>query len=330
MLSWHGCDSSSVQKISCGGNHTLLLLQDGSLYGCGDNSQYQLGSAEESWVGWHAIEGSYLDVTCGWEFTAMINHNGDLLTRGRGLKGELGRRNTRLAEVPIKVMDVRIGSKLFSSFQNCVVVEPTACGGCRVLGWGSNTKCQLQQPKCRIIDHPVVLYQSESILVDYAAMGKDFIVLVDKQRHMVHASGLLPSGFCLQDWGGKPVHVCCMWSSLHVWPGRGESAIFSYGNGNHGQLFRVPQNHLEVEDFATGSEHGILVAAGGDGGVLCWGWGEHGNCGQTGESATLSVPGVGNITKTLNTVFTRRDIESTGTRATPKVYGGCASTWIVT
>lgn len=161
-------------------------------------------------------------------------------------------------------------------------------------------------------------------------MGKDFIVLVDTQGHMVHASGLLPGGFCLQEWDGKPVRVCCMWSSLHVWPGPGEPAIFSYGNGNHGQLFRVPQKHLEIEDFATGSEHGIVLAAGSNGGVLCWGWGEHGNCGRIGESATPSNPGIANTTDTLNSVFTRRDFEAIGARTTPKVYGGCASTWIVT
>lgn len=316
-LSWRG---PPIEKISCGGNHTALLLQDKSLYGCGDNSCHQLGSREEeTWTGWRAFEDKFLDVTCGWEFTAMINLKNELLTRGRGLKGELGTPNTKQAQEPVKVMNVRPGSKLFSSFQNCVVVEPTGSGS-RVLGWGSNTKCQLRTPKCRILDHPVVLYQSENCIVDYVAMGKDFMVLVDIEGFIVHTCGLLPPGFSQHEWEGKSVHVSCMWSSLHIWPGPGATTIFSYGNGKHGQLFTAPHRHA-IETYATGSEHGIVATT--TGGVLCWGWGEHGNCGRVNGSGCIND--YSNVISPLNCVFTTSEPAS----VTLKVYGGCASTWII-
>lgn len=313
-LSWQG--SRYVKKVNCGGNHSVLLLDDGRLYGCGDNSQSQLGSNNtgEHWVGWQVMEENYRDVTCGWEFTAVINTRNQLLVRGRGLKGELGIGEAKRSMHFARIMDVQKGSKLFSSFQNCVVVEPYGEGS-RVLGWGSNTKCQVKEPKCRIVDRPHVIYATSTALIDYVAMGKDFIVVVDTYGHILHVQGSIPQEFYLEDWRGKPVQISCMWSSLHVLYNQ---SIYSYGNGNHGQLY---ENSclLEIDFFNTGSEHGILISK--DSKVFCWGWGEHGNCGRT--SGNGSINDYSNVISPLNEIF------EADSYARLKIYGGYASTWIV-
>lgn len=36
-------NSSRVKQVSCGVNHTLFLLNDGSVYSCGNNDHEQLG-----------------------------------------------------------------------------------------------------------------------------------------------------------------------------------------------------------------------------------------------------------------------------------------------
>ncbi|CAR27732.1 hypothetical protein ZYGR_0N02180 [Zygosaccharomyces rouxii] len=211
-------------------------------------------------------------------------------------------------------MEVEKGSKLFSSFQNCVVVEP--CGkGSRVLGWGSNTKCQIKEPKCRIVDRPYVIYANEEVLIDYVAMGKDFMLIIDIHGYIVHAIGSLPREFRLQEWQGKSVQVSCMWSSLHIHYNR---SIHSYGNGNHGQLYAVPYP-LEIDSFTTGSEHGILIHNKNQ--VFCWGWGEHGNCGRTNGQG--SINDYSNVVSPLNKVF------NVNSNATLRIYGGYASTWII-
>jgi protein ATS1 len=65
----------------------------------------------------------------------------------------------------------------------------------------------------------------------------------------------------------------CGWSTIYYLANAGLAA---YGRNNHGQ---VPGEHLPpLKLFAAGSEHCIAVAD--DGRVLCWGWGEHGNCGR--------------------------------------------------
>ncbi|GAV53725.1 hypothetical protein ZYGR_0AK02270 [Zygosaccharomyces rouxii] len=211
-------------------------------------------------------------------------------------------------------MNVEKGSKLFSSFQNCVVVEPYGKGS-RVLGWGSNTKCQIREPKCRIVDRPHVVYVNEDVMIDYVAMGKDFILMVDVHGCIVHAQGFLPRDFCIQEWQGRPVRVSCMWSSLHI---QYNGTIHSYGNGNHGQLYTAP-NPLEIDSFTTGSEHGILIHNKSQ--IFCWGWGEHGNCGRTDGQG--SINDYSNVVSPLNKIFT------TDPNTKLRIYGGYASTWIV-
>lgn len=307
-----------MKKISCGGNHSLLLLEDGRLYGCGDNSQCQLrwkGEIQEDHlVEWQPIEGTYEDVTCGWEFTVAIDSNNQLLARGCGLKGELGIGEIKKSSHYTKIMDVAKGSKLFSSFQNCVLVEPYGKGS-RVLGWGSNTKCQIREPKCRIVDRPTVIYENEHSLIARVAMGKDFMLMVDVQGHIVHAQGALPRDFHVQEWLGKSVQISCMWSSLHILY---NGTIHSFGNGNHGQLYTASYP-FKIDSFTTGSEHGILTHNKDQ--VFCWGWGEHGNCGRkTGQGP---INDYSNVVSPLNKIFTANP------NIRLRVHGGYASTWII-
>lgn len=315
-LSWESSDR--LKKLSCGGNHTMLLLEDGRLYGCGGNNQSQLSfrnkEEEDYWVEWQLLEGIFEDVTCGWDFTVVIDASNQLLARGSGLKGELGIGETKKSSHFTKIMDLAKGSKLFSSFQNCVVVEPYGKGS-RVLGWGSNTKCQIRIPKCRMIDRPYVIYANENTLIDYVAMGKDFMLMVDVHSRIVHAQGFLPQEFHIQEWLDKPVQISCMWSSLHICY---NGTIHSYGNNSHGQLYTA-EYPLEIDSLTTGSEHGILIHNKNQ--VFCWGWGEHGNCGRiNGQGLTNDYS---NVVSPLNKIFT------VDPDTTLRIYGGYASTWIV-
>ncbi|QLQ81675.1 hypothetical protein HG537_0F04360 [Torulaspora globosa] len=307
-----------VKKIACGGNHTVMLLNDGSVYGCGDNSNGQLGQKVE-FSGWRRLEQELRDVACGWEFTVGINGDNEVVTCGFGGRGELGVIGLKRAGSFVKVMKVCSGSKVFASVQNCVVVEPLG-GGSRVYGWGSNTKCQLKQPKSRFLEVPVVIFESDSVMVEYAALGKDFTVLVDVLGRIVHTCGNLPSGFNIGQWEGQSgLQVHCMWSSVHILTPR--NGIYSYGNGRHGQLFNRAEWCLDgVKQVAVGSEHGVILSNSNT--VACWGWGEHGNCGRLTDDGTINND-YSNVISPLN----RLPIPNGATIT--KVFAGCATTWLV-
>lgn len=309
-----------VSRIACGGNHTVLLLDDGTALACGDSKQGQLGGLEQ-WEGWKVLLRGVRDVTCGWEFTVVINEQNELLSRGTGPKGELGLGSMRRAEEFTKIMDVNRESRVFASLQNCTVVVPTREGGSKVYGWGSNTKCQLLEPKSRIVDRPVLIYESTETIIEYPALGRDFIVLVDTHGRIVYASGSLPFGFSLQDWSSySDLQVQCMWTSIHIWSSK--QGIYSYGNGNHGQLFRREEwcPASEISQVAAGSEHGVLLKYNNQ--VACWGWGEHGNCGRLYKDNHSILNDYSNVISPLCDVFQARE--------PCDLFAGCATTWIVT
>ncbi|EJT43651.1 ATS1-like protein [Saccharomyces kudriavzevii IFO 1802] len=305
QLSLPGGDGT-VKKIACGGNHSVILMNNGTLVGCGDNRRGELygGRTVQQVRGWTPIEvpASVVDVACGWDTTVIVDADGHVWQQGGGCYGFEQR------QLPLLPNNERIA--VYGCFENFVVVHVP-----RVYGWGSNTKCQLQRPKCRSIAEPTLVCDIGPMAVDYVAMGKDFMAVVDKSGRIAHASGRLPAGFHLEQQDAPHGLVAkCMWTSIHVWD-RDHNAVKSFGRGTHSQLF--PQESLDVRiaDFATGSEHGILITASQEEKphyylIYCWGWGEHGNCGpQKGSQPGLQL--VGRYS------------------SKPRVFGGCATTWIV-
>ncbi|QHS71421.1 Ats1p [Saccharomyces paradoxus] len=301
-----GGDGTVVRKIACGGNHSVVLLNNGSLVGCGDNRRGELNNAQalQQVRGWRPVEipAPVVDVACGWDTTVTVDAAGHVWQRGGGCY-EFTQRH-----VPLHSNEERIA--VYGCFQNFVVVQ-----GTRVYGWGSNTKCQLQGQKCRSVTEPMLVYDTGSVPVDYVAMGKDFMIIVDEGGRIVHASGRLPTGFELEQQQERHgLVVTCMWTSIHLWDRR-LNTVESFGRGTHSQLFPQEGLHFPIVDITTGSEHGILVTTSQEGEshyykVYCWGWGEHGNCGpQKGSQRGLQLVG-----------------QYSGK---PRVFGGCATTWIV-
>lgn len=323
QLSFEDDKGRDVAKIACGGNHTVLLLRDGSAFGCGDNSQGQLGAAGKysDYQSWTRLEQDARDVACGWAFTVIINQDNEVLSRGVGEKGELGIGILKRVDRFTKIMRVNAGSKVFASFQNCSLIEPKSSGGSRVYGWGSNTKCQLTEPKSRVVASPIVAYESDSVVVSHAAMGKDFMVLVDVHGQIVHTSGNLPLDFVVDRWKScLGLQVLCMWTSVHVISP--QDGIHSYGNGRHGQLYNRSEwpDAVDVKQFALGSEHGVVLSKHNT--VACWGWGEHGNCGRLTKNGGI-INDYSNVVSPLNKLPLPDGLTFT------KVFGGCATTWMV-
>lgn len=286
-----------VIKIRCGGNHTLVLLANGNVFSCGDNESGQCGFPfdEESIHVFKKVNHycSWKDITCGWEFSVLINENDEIYVCGLGLKGELGlgktTLKTELTKLPISIPVTEIKSSL-----NHIIIKSDK----EFYGWGNSRKGQLIESKSIIWEPKKLSFDGD--IIDYD-LTKDTTVLQTPTKLI----SLGKSDFNID----SPVDSFkLMWSSIHYMI-NGE--LKSQGNNSHGQIYTHGFNDT-ITKFTVGSEHGIVDI---NNDIYCWGWGEHGNCGHS------SSPNHNQITfDKLNQIYKG---------PTFLLQGGCASTWLV-
>ena len=85
-----------IKQISCGFEHTAILLNNGQVYTCGDNQYGQLGRIQNSGSNpiFEQIDpnvGKVKQISCGQYHTAILLNNGQVYTCGRNNYGQLGR-----------------------------------------------------------------------------------------------------------------------------------------------------------------------------------------------------------------------------------------------
>jgi len=97
-----------VKQIACGASHTALLLNNGQVYTCGNNTYGQLGNGTNSNV-FKIINpnvGKVIQISCGNAHTALLLNNGQVYTCGINIKGQLGRiTNSNVFNPEFKMID---------------------------------------------------------------------------------------------------------------------------------------------------------------------------------------------------------------------------------
>ncbi|MEE6507957.1 hypothetical protein FKM82_017786 [Ascaphus truei] len=84
---------AGVQKVVCGGKHSLFLLEDGTVFSCGHNHSGQLGrkSTSCSIVQIYALEAqTIVDVSSGENHSMAVCSQGNAFGWGAGSEGQLG------------------------------------------------------------------------------------------------------------------------------------------------------------------------------------------------------------------------------------------------
>lgn len=315
---------SRINTIAAGGNHTLVLYHDGTLFASGNNSDgrcnlnYAAIKLDESpqlqsFISPNGFEqdeypGSYQFCTATWEASICLDINGHIVTCGTGNRGELGlgegvskaRRPRAISGFPPP--GTRMGW-LAASVSHVVAVLTNG----DVYGWGSGRKGQLGQP----FESVWLPRKIEGIgfHARRAVCGRDFTYIVGDPtsgEHMVIGSDkwdvVARAPETLPPWK----EVGASWGSIFVLLQTGE--ILSWGRNDHGQL--GPKNLPSVEQIAIGSEHAVALTSAGE--VVAWGWGEHGNCGLPTEDG--DVKDRWNVLAVSGTVY--------------KLGAGCATSFI--
>jgi alpha-tubulin suppressor-like RCC1 family protein len=83
----------NVLKVACGANHTLILLNNGDLYVCGQNNVFQLGRSTTDTNNVTTpirIRGNIRDIVCGQNHSFAIDNDDQLWAWGLNADGQLG------------------------------------------------------------------------------------------------------------------------------------------------------------------------------------------------------------------------------------------------
>jgi RCC1 and BTB domain-containing protein len=247
-----------VVQVACGQEHCIVLTDEGSVYGMGRNSHYQLGNTKNTSQQPHLILA--LDpmkikfIACGANHTMVINEEGKLYGFGQNNNGQIGYRDLTSQHVPRLVQSLReipVDFVACGAVHTMVIAQGSlyAFGGdnCGQLGLGEQNCCQ------DVPDATLVTALTHQHIVKVACGGYFTLVLTE------------------------------------------EGQVYSFGQNNHGQLglgntqnvaSPTPITELEdIIDLAAGACHALLL---NDEGKI-FGMGQ-GNLFQNGSLASLSTP----------------------------------------
>lgn len=332
--------SSPIVAVAAGGNHTLLLAADGTLYRAGDASTgacgpLAAGPADSKTApvarkvalpprgggGATAAAAPVRFVAATWEASVVVQDDARarpaavVSTFGAGTKGELG-----LGQFIVRTPSASQPPGFPPP--GAEVVDLAACMGHAVAvlssgeawGWGSGRKGQLGAGVDGVAHEPT-RFEGVGFPVARAVCGREFTVLFgSSEGGQVLVLGADKAG--IRSSAPESVvgwkDVGASWGGVYIL--KDDGSLLSWGKDDHGQL--APDGLPKLARMAIGSEH--VVAMTEDGDVLSWGWGEHGNCGPQVEN--------GDVKGRWNTIASKKYIPP-GSEITA-IGAGCATSWI--
>ncbi|KAM4709462.1 putative E3 ubiquitin-protein ligase HERC3 isoform 2-T2 [Discoglossus pictus] len=306
----------SIKEVSCGGSHSVFLLEGGQVYSCGWNGHRQLGhdheGVEPGQVTVLADE-CIVHVSCGMSHSVALNAQGQVFSWGAGADGQLGHGTTE-AFIPIprlikklnqqKILQVSCGN------QHCLALADDG----QLFTWGQNNFGQLGLGK-GLTSQPS----------PQRVKSLDGIPLGQVTAGGSHSFALSLSG-AVFGWGKNdagqlglndeqvresPCHVKPLRTQKVVYVSCGEEhtailtktgGLFTFGSGSYGQLGHNsvhneinPRRVLElmgseVSQIACGRHH-TLAFVPSSGLLYAFGCGDQGQLG-TGHTNNIKCPTV--------------------------------------
>lgn len=274
----------SPLTIVAGGNHTLVLYDEGTVY-CAGSLRDGTSQSDSSTSARPIFQQTYISTlgnkvrlcSAFWDGSIFVNLENKVYTAGSSSKGEQGTGGVSVSMAlkmlpnfppalhPSKIVDIACG------INHAVVVLEDGT----VYGWGNGRKGQLAHPEG--IVWTARKFADVGFKVVRAACGREFTYLVGEPssgQHKILGSDKWEvrsqAPISVPNWKD----IGASWGSIFVLEESGQ--VKSWGRNDHGQL--APHGLPWIRKFAVGSEH--VVALTNEGKVISWGWGEHGNCGS--------------------------------------------------
>ena len=308
----------NVVAAACGANHTVVLLDDGSVWGCGSNEMGELGIIEslenKQIVGLRrlclGISDKVVSVHCAWETTFLITESGGVLSTGSNSFGQAGHGTLKTLNTFQEIKGLPPVSKIASGGRHTLLIakDDDSLWGC-----GSNRFGQLA---VAIDSRPLDMTMIPSFpAVEAISCGLHHSAVITKAdarilvfgRNRHGQLGHLPTEYPYSaeplilevDSSHIPTEIYCGWSATAILTSGG--TVFMCGSNKHGQLGgesselaeKCPQESMQLSNnifwklvaVNTGKIKELSVgsehsiAVDETNRILCWGWNEHGNCG---------------------------------------------------
>lgn len=268
--------SHRIVQATCGWDFSLALTDNGQVFTWGSNSFGQLGVSYiaksscpvEVFIGEtdsnldQQIPSPVTQVAAGIRHCVILTENNEVYTWGAGRKGQLGFLDSdkclSKSEKPVKLTGLKNSVQVIAgSFHSGVLTDT---GGIYI--WGCNKYGQSTQLKSKMLPLPTKIPAN-----NFPLLTDDFI----KELHSGWSHLLVLTKNCqLISWGR------CDYGQL------GRPVLQTVNGGNYDP---IPQTIMALDKCVCkvfcGAEHNIVIVAGGK--LLCWGWNEHGMCGNGDE-----------------------------------------------
>ena len=294
----------SVKYLRAGGNHTLLLAEDGHAFTAGDYDKDVRANIEKqnesgSWrrlVIENNVVGicdrfSLISATWAASFFVTVGRN-RIISLGNGNKGELGLdKDLKTTSNPVTIPKFPPVDTQIVDIASCMSHTAVVLSNGEVWGWGGGRKGQLGEPaenvwKPRRIEH--VPFKAVKV-----ACGREFTVIASPpddgsfvvlgaEKWQIQSSA--PAS--IEGWR----QIEAGWSAVYVLMRDGR--LLSWGRNDYGQLSKDGTPRLTA--VAAGSEHVLCLTENHE--VLAYGWDEHGNCGPDATEGAINRPVYGERT----------------------------------
>jgi E3 ubiquitin-protein ligase HERC4 len=169
-----------IRSIASGILHTLILMEDGSVYSCGDNSYGQCGH-DSSLVPLliDAIKSHVKMVSCGDHFNLALTVDGEILGWGDNREGQLAQKHDKHPQIkspsPIALPSKRTVVQVACGAHHSLAMTEDG----QVYSWGKNTHCQLgyYTSDPRVVKPRCISYLTSVPVTRLAAGGRHSVAL---------------------------------------------------------------------------------------------------------------------------------------------------------
>ncbi|XP_012229617.2 secretion-regulating guanine nucleotide exchange factor-like isoform X1 [Linepithema humile] len=261
-----------VTDVCCGWDSSAALTKDGELYVWGSNRYGQLGLdpavfSSISYPRRILINEKIKHVSMGLRHTAVVTENHELYICGANNRGQLGLINSETME-PYTLLSTFTKVPELSIQGN---IENMACGPYYTIVVTKNQKNTY----------------NTYVFGDNKHGQLGFYPKTSSKMRLSQPKCIPFSDARLK----APIQIHTGWSHINI---LSNGTVFSWGRNDYGQLGRPlsnSQNEISIEErlqciegipkitqLSVGSEHNVALADNGT--ILCWGWNEHGNCGN--------------------------------------------------
>ncbi|XP_076750758.1 secretion regulating guanine nucleotide exchange factor isoform X2 [Xylocopa sonorina] len=262
-LSKCSLEPQKINKIVGGAGHTLILDDYGHVYSCGWNNKGQTGfPMTEDILSFRKLNGKLkekvvLDIACGWDCSAALTIDGTLFLWGSNCFGQLGKEPNTLQWTcePFEVVTNRKFKRISMGLRHTALITEDH----KILVAGTGSKGQLGLGSSTNVAHTFTEVTTLTNIEDVSC----------GQHHTIAKAN--------------------------------DGDLYVFGDNKHGQLgvnvdvisrtsipikLSNPQFKLPIK-IHSGWSHVIVVNE--DNKILCWGWNEHGNCGN-GDRKDVKFP----------------------------------------